>query len=71
MKAAQEGAELHREQAAALLVVALGPARAHRQQQGAPGLEAPGEGGHDHVGPVGDERVDRGVQGADAGLQLG
>ena len=41
-----------------------GSSRAHS-------LEAPGEGRHHHVGPVGLEGVDRRVQGAHPALQLG
>ena len=61
-KDGQEAAEVHRQEASPLLVVLLRPALVNGQQQGTPGLYAPGEGGHHHVGPVGHERVDRGVQ---------
>ncbi len=42
-----------------------GKSRAHQALR----LEA--RAGDDHVGPVGHERIDRGVQGADLALQLG
>ena len=70
-KSRQEGAEVHPQELPALLVVLGRPAGADRQQQGAPGLYAPSEGGHGHVGPVGDQSVDWGVQGAHLTFQLG
>ena len=65
-----EGAELHGQQTAALRVVGVDPAGMDGQEQGGPGLEGPGQSGHGHVGPVGVEVVDRGVQRPD-GFELG
>ena len=49
----------------------LGMPRRLGHQQGGPGLQAPGQAGHDHVGPVADQVVHRGCQGVHAALELG
>ena len=66
-----EGAELHADQTLALGIVAPGPAGGDRQVEGALGLQRPSQRCHHQVGPVGVQRVDRGVQGAHLPLQLG
>jgi hypothetical protein len=50
--------------------MALTPASGDGEQERGPCLDGPGERGDHHVGPVGVERVERGVERADAALEL-
>src|SRR5512146_3353808 len=59
----EEAAELHPEVGAPVALAV------HHQRE--PGLDVPGQGRADHVGPVGDQVVQRYPQGVDAGLELG
>ena len=54
-----------------LFLMLAGPAGTDRQQQRAPGLEAPGQGGHRHIREIGDQGIDRGVQGPHPTFELG
>ncbi|MBK6848493.1 MAG: hypothetical protein IPG96_13520 [Proteobacteria bacterium] len=65
-----ERAEVHAQQLLLLAKVTDAPARRDRQQQGGPGLERPGQRRCDHIDPVGVERVQAGMQGAGAVLEL-
>ena len=65
-----EGAEVHAQYALAIGVVALAPSWRDRDGQGEPRLERPSDSHDHHVGPVGVERVERGVECTDAALEL-
>ena len=67
---AEEGAEVHSQQLSLLRLVAGPPAGGDGKLQRDPGLEAPGQGRHHHIGPVGVQRVHRRVERPDAALQL-
>ena len=63
--------ELHPQQRSSLLRVLGSVPRGDRDQQGAPGLEAPRQRAHHHVRPVTDQVVHRGRQRVNAPLELG
>ena len=53
-----ERGEVHPQQASFFFFVLFFPAPLFGKQQGGPSFQAPGQRGHDHVGPVADEVVD-------------
>src|SRR5690606_15581577 len=61
-QAVEEAPELHRDVLGALALA--------REHEGEPGLQVPGQGGDDQVGPVADEVVERDPQGTHAVLEL-
>ena len=66
----EEGSEVHADDRLSLLFMALSPPWADWETHPDPRLEGPTERRHHHEGPVGQERVDRGVECANAVLEL-